>query len=72
MPVPPTHCFWEKKTRKKKINPPSRLYSAKSHYACTGIVALFDIIVSVDRSRLRDRDDDILPKGSSMMTLIQI
>lgn len=29
-------------------------------------------IVSVDRSRLRDRDDDILPKGSSMMTLIQI
>lgn len=39
---------------------------------CTGIVALFDIIVSVDRSRLRDRDDDILPKGSSMMTLIQI
>lgn len=68
----PTHCFWEKKTRKKKINPPSRLFSAKSHYACTGIVALFDIIVSVDRSRLRDRDDDILPKGSSMMTLIQI
>lgn len=42
---PPTHCFWEKKTRKKKINPPSRLFSAKSHYACTGIVALFDIIM---------------------------
>ena len=34
-----------KKTRKKKINPPSRLFSAKSHYACTGIVALFDIIM---------------------------
>ena len=28
--------------------------------------------VSVDRSRKRDRDDDILPKGSSMMTLTRI
>ena len=40
----PTHCFWEKRRERRK-KPPSRLFSAKSHYACTGIVALFDIIM---------------------------
>ena len=66
LPVSPAHCLWEKRDAKEENKSSFASLQRKEPlrlYRHSGSLRHYN--VSVDRSRKRDRDDDVPPKGSN-------